>query len=117
MRATFIVIGRSTAFALARLLLVALIWSDDGKTSQNHSRLAKATAEAGKFCGDHANLQALAASWIYRGRAWMDPSKSPLETKDKIQHTWALGSLDRAAGTGFDGKIGFEERPPPLRPQ
>ena len=55
------------------------------------AELVKAIAEAGKPGPDHAKLQALAGSWTYTGKFWMDPTQPPLEMEGTIERQWVLG--------------------------
>jgi hypothetical protein len=111
MRAIFGTICGSAVLALGLFTLRALTWADDVKIPQTPDNLAKAMAEAGKPGPEHAKLQPLAGSWTYICKFWMDPGKPPLESRGTIERTWVLGGRfleEKVAGTGFDGKPGFE---------
>src|SRR5262249_9068110 len=68
-------------------------------------------AEAGRPSAGHEKLQPLAGRWTYTAKLWFEPGKSPVETKGTIERKWILGGRfleQRVAGTGIDGKPGFE---------
>lgn len=72
---------------------------------------AKELLEAGKPGPEHAKLQPLVGTWTYTCRLWMEPGKPPVETNGAIERHWTLGGRflkEEFAGTGFDGKPGFE---------
>jgi hypothetical protein len=101
----------SAALALGLTVLGAFSWADDVKLPQSPDELMNAMAEVGKPGPDHAKLQPLVGSWTYTCKFWMDPSKPPLESKGTIERKWVLGGRfleEKVAGTGFDGKPGFE---------
>src|SRR4029077_14802211 len=73
--------------------------------------LLKALAEASKPGSEHAQLQPLAGSWTYTCKCWMEPGKPPMEMNGTTERQWILGGRfleEKVAGTGFDGKPGFE---------
>ncbi|MCE9530310.1 MAG: DUF1579 domain-containing protein, partial [Planctomycetes bacterium] len=97
--------------ALALTTLATGSWAEDRKPPANPEEFAKALIEASKPTSEHAKLQPLIGSWSYTCKMWMDPSKPPMETKGTIERKWILGERfveEKVAGTGFDGKPGFE---------
>lgn len=101
----------TAALALVLTMLACRSGAEDAKASASPEAQAKAFAEAGKPGPEHAKLQPLAGSWTYTCKCWMDPDKSPIEMTGTIERKWILGDRfieERIAGTGFDGKPGFE---------
>jgi hypothetical protein len=97
--------------ALIIALLAGRSWADDVKLPQNPEEFAKLMAEAGKPGPAHAKLEPLVGSWTYTCKFWMDPTKPPAETTGTVERKWILGGRfleEKYAGTGFDGKPGFE---------
>jgi hypothetical protein len=109
MRLTSRTIHRSAALAAVLTLSAGLSWSDDAKP--NPQDVLRAMEEAAKPGPEHAKLEPLAGSWTYTCKCWMDPSQPPMESKGTIERRWVLGGRfleEKIAGTGFDGKPGFE---------
>jgi hypothetical protein len=104
---------RSTIVATCVTLVLAVAsptWADE-KAPKNPEEFAKAMAEAGKPGPEHARLQALAGTWDYTCKFWLDPSQPPMESKGTIERRLILGGRfleERVTGTNFDGKPGFE---------
>lgn len=97
------------ALALTLSMLAGRSVAEDIPASPEE--LVKVIAEAGKPGPEHAKLQPLAGNWTYTGKFWMEPGKPPIETKGTIDRKWILGGRfleEKVAGTGFDGKPGFE---------
>lgn len=110
MIATLRLFGTGMALALA-LTLGGPASADELKLPQSPDEMVKAMSAVGKPGADHAKLEPLAGSWNYTCKFWLDPSKPPLESTGTIERKWVLGGRfleERIAGTGFDGKPGFE---------
>lgn len=98
------------ALMLAVALLAGRSNADDAPSAIPDD-LLKALAEAGEPGPGHAALQPLAGRWKYTGKFWMEPGQPPIETTGTIERKWILGGRfleEKVAGTGFDGKPGFE---------
>lgn len=97
---------------LAMAVSIGAAVADDTQSARSPEELAKAAAKAATPGPAHKKLQPLAGKWTYTCKLWMEPGKSPIETKGTIERRWILGGRfleERIVGTGLDGKPrGFE---------
>jgi hypothetical protein len=111
MRTKLVAICGGATLTLVLALPAELVCGEDLKIPQSAEEAAKVMADIGKPGPEHAKLQPLAGSWTYTCKFWMDPSKPPLELTGTAELKWVLGGRfleEKLAGTGFDGKPGFE---------
>jgi hypothetical protein len=97
--------------ALVLTLVVGTGPADQGTSPASPEDLAKAFGVAGQPGPAHAKLQSLTGNWTNTCTIWMALGQPPVETKGIIECKWILGGRfleERYAGTGFDGKPGFD---------
>ena len=100
------------AFTLAFVLTGGWTWGDDVRPV-NSNETAKILTEAAKPSAEHARLEPLIGNWTYTGKSWLFPNQQAVEMQGTIEREWVLGGRfieERYAGTGIDGKPGFEGR-------
>jgi hypothetical protein len=121
MKATFIIIGRSAAWALVRVLLTGLLFANDGG-SQDSDELVNAVAKARAPSFAHTMWQPAVGSLTHTGRTWARLSTSPFEAGGDnlsivgkpLRGDGRLEELVPAARP--EGNVGFDVlRPPWLR--
>lgn len=96
------------------ILLAPLAQAEEPKKADlDPQAMMKMMEEFARPSQEVKKLQPLVGSWNYTARFFMDPKQSPMESSGTVERKWILGNRflhETYAGTGFDGKPGFEGR-------
>lgn len=94
------------------LLLAPVARAEEPKQANpDPAAMMKMMEEFAKPSEENKKLEPLVGNWTYTAKFFMDPSKSPMESSGTVERQWILGNRfvhEKYAGTGFDGKPGFE---------
>ncbi|SRR6266568_2352050 len=100
----------STLAGLFGIILLAPVWADDKKQTDDDKAAMAAIMKAGTPGEAHKKLEPMVGDWELTVRMWMGPGKEPTESKGTASHRWIFDKRymhqdvkGEFAGQKFDG--------------